>query len=197
MYKDNEHSPESDAEVSAAYAALARESVPVGLDSKVLRQAKLAVQPVWSLQYLYSVRRPVAFAATLVLSLGIVLQFNDLLLNVTPDVNGVVMEPGRTSAATSDIAAAIDGSGERLQEQGKQGENVMSQGLLNKPMPPAVGGADAMGPKTDRFCESTQVATADLWWACILRLDSQGRLAASATERELLVNTYPDFLPAK
>lgn len=196
MHKDNEQLPESDAEVSAAYETLARESVPTGLDTKVLRQARKETRPVWSLQYLYSIRRPVAFAATLVLSLGIVLQFNDLLLNVTPDTNGIVIEPGEKSTGTSDISAAIDGSGERLQEQRKQGENVMSQGLLNKPMPSKVGGADAMGPETDRFCEGSQVATADLWWACILELDSQGRYEAAATERELHGNTYPDFLPA-
>ena len=197
MHKDNEQLPESDAEVSAAYEAVARESVPAGLDTRVLQQSKKEAPPVWSMQYLYSVRRPVAFAATLVLSLGIVLQFSDLLLNVTPDTNGIVIEPGEKSTGTSDISEAIDGSGERLQEQRKQGENVMSQGLLNKPMPSAVGGSDAMSPETDRFCESSQVATADLWWACILELDSLGRYEEAATERELLENTYPDFLPAK
>jgi len=165
MHTDNEYSPGSDAEVSAAYQSIATESVSTRLDTEVLRLATKEASPVWSLRHLYSLRRPIAFAATLVLSLGIVLQFDGLMENTVPDASS--------------------------------SEDVDSQGRPNQPMPAAVGGSDAMGPATDRYCGARQIETASLWWACILELDNEGQYEAAATERRLLRNTYPDFLPTK
>jgi hypothetical protein len=198
MNRDNEHLSNTDPDVSTAYRAIANESVPERLDSIVLRQAATRWQLLSKLVTGFeSYRRPLAFAAVFVLALSMVLQFNDALVSTTPIPPDGLAEPGESATNTGEISALVDASTDHFQQQSRQGENVISQGYLNKPMPLAVGGAEAMRPEDIRFCDVEQTASAELWWACIVDLDRNGRPDDSARERELLINTYPDFLPPK
>lgn len=198
MNQDNEHLSNSDPEVTTAYRAIANESVPERLDAIVLRQAATLSRPLSKLVTRFeSYRRPLAFAAVFVLALSMALQFNDALVSTVPNPTGDFAEPGESDTDAGEISALVDASADRFQRQSRQGENVISQGLLNKPMPLAVGGAEAMGPEVIRYCDIEQTAYAELWWACVVDLERNGRFDDAASERELLINTYPDFLPPK
>jgi hypothetical protein len=198
MNQDNEQLSNTDPDVSAAYRAIADESVPEQLDRIVLRQAATRWQPLRKLVAGFeSWRRPLAFAAVSVLAFSMVLQFNDALVSTTHNPIDGLAEPGKSATDSAEISALVDASADHFQQQSRQGENVISQGYLNKPMPLAVGGAEAMHSDDIRFCDVEQTASAELWWACIVDLDRNGRADDSASERELLINTYPDFLPPK
>ena len=198
MNQPDEHSSNADPEVSAGYRAIANESAPTRLDDVVLRQAAEEVRQMSKLaNFFYSIRRPLAFAATLVLALSIALQFEEVLTDKSRDVINGVTESAESNTGASEISAGFDASVEHIQEQVRQGESAVSQGSLNKPMPNAVGGAEAMRPEIARFCDSAQSASAELWWECIVELDRNGHLDESASEHQLLINTYPDFLPPK
>lgn len=198
MNQVNEHSSNIDPELSAGYREIANESAPARLDVAVLRQAAKEARPMSNLtNYFYSFRRPLAFAATLVLALSMVLQFDEVLTDKSWDLMNGVTEVGESSTGAGEISSVIDASVEHIQEQVRQGENAVSQGLRNNPMPNAVGGSEAMRPDIVRFCDSAQTASAQLWWECIFDLDRNGRFDESESERQLLINTYPDFLPPK
>jgi hypothetical protein len=198
MNQVNEHSSNIDPELSAGYREIANESAPARLDVAVLRQAAKEARPMSNLtNYFYSFRRPLAFAATLVLALSMVLQFDELLTDKSWDLMNGVTEVGESSTGAGEISSVIDASVEHIEEQVRQGENAVSQGLRNNPMPNAVGGSEAMRPDIVRFCDSAQTASAQLWWECIFDLDRNGRFDESESERQLLINTYPDFLPPK
>ena len=198
MNQVNEHSSNIDPELSAGYREIANESAPARLDVAVLRQAAKEARPMSNLtNYFYSFRRPLAFAATLVLALSMVLQFDEVLTDKSRDLMNGVTEVGESSTGAGEISSVIDASVEHIEEQVRQGENAVSQGLRNNPMPNAVGGSEAMRPDIVRFCDSAQTASAQLWWECIFDLDRNGRFDESESERQLLINTYPDFLPPK
>ena len=198
MNQPNEHSSNTDPEVSASYRAIANESAPARLDDVVMRQAAKEARPMSNLaKYFYSIRRPLAFAATLVLALSIVLQFDEVLTDQSREAMSGITEPAESNAGASKISAGIDASVVHIPEQVRQGESAVSQVSLNKPMPNAVGGAEAMRSEIVRFCDGAQTASAELWWECIAELDRSGRNEESASERQLLINTYPDFSPPK
>jgi hypothetical protein len=198
MNQDSEHLSNTDPDVSTAYRAIADESVPERLDNIVLRQAATRWQPLRKLvDGFESWRRPLAFAAVFVLAFSMVLQFNDALVSTTPNPLDGLAEPGDSATNAAEISALVEGSADQFQQQSRPSENVISQRYLNRPMPLAVGGTEAMRPEDIRFCDVEQTASAELWWACIEDLDRNGRSDDSASERELLINTYPDFVPTR
>jgi hypothetical protein len=198
MNQGNEHLSNIDPDVSTAYRAIATESVPERLDGIVLRQAVTWSRPLRKLVACFeSYQRPLAFAAVFVLAFSMVLQFNDALVSNTANPLDGLAEPGEPATNAAEISALVDASADHFRQQSQQSENVISQGYLNKPMPLAVGGAEAMRPDDVRFCDVEQTASAELWWACIVDLDRNGRPDDAVSERELLINTYPDFLPPK
>jgi len=198
MNQDSEHSSNTDPAVSAAYRAIATETAPPRLDDIVLRKAaKETKQRNRLATYLNSVRRPLAFAATLVLALSIVLQFEDEITGTTQDSTNGVMQSDEASSGLSQISAVVDENAEHIQEQMQQSERILTEGLLNQPAPESDGVTDAGIPDTARFCTGEQTASPEGWWACVTALESDGRYDAAAHERRLLTNTYPDFLPAE
>jgi hypothetical protein len=198
MNQDNVHSSNTDPAVSAAYRAIATETAPQQLDDMVLRKAaKETKQRNRLATYLNSVRRPLAFAATLVLALSIVLQFEDVIMDTAQDSTNGVLQSDGTDSGPSLISAVVDENAEHIQEQMQQSERVMTEGLLNQPASVSDGVTDTANPDTARFCNSEQTASPERWWACVTDLESDGRYDAAAHERQLLTNTYPDFLPAE
>jgi len=192
MNNTNKHEPDTDPEVSAAYRAIANESAPTQLDDIVLQKAAAEARTVIGLaSYIYSIRRPLTLAVTMLLALSMTLQFNDVFMGTTPDEMNGVAERG---TGAGDMSAVMDASSRHILEQKKQGEDIMSQGRLNNPMPSTIGGSEAMRPEIARYCDSAQTLSAELWWHCIEELDHNGRKAEAESERELLINTYPDFI---
>ncbi len=160
MNRDNEPSSDTHPAVSAAYRAIATETSPDRLDNIVLREAAAETKTGSRFaRYFRSARRPLAFAATLVLALSLVLQFEDELTRTATYSTGGVSRPSDINTNSDDVSAERQGA--------------------------------------VRSCNSTQTASAELWWACITDLESKGRYDDAKHERNLLTNTYPDFLPAE
>ncbi len=198
MNPNNEHSSNTDAKVSAAYRELATEIPPSRLDDIVLRHAAEETRQTRGIAgYLYSFRRPLAFAATLVLALGIVLQFDSVMTGTTLNSTNGISAPGDASAGAGNTSAVIDANVEHIQQQMKQSVRDMTEDLLRQPTTDSNSIADATNAEPARFCGKQQPASAELWWACITDLERNGRHDAAAHERQLLTNTYPDFLPAE
>ena len=93
---------ETDAQVSAGYRDLARERTPDHLDKAVLRAAARAARPRYS--RLRSWTRPMAWAATVVLSVALVLEISKL---PAPD-STLLEEPAREKALESATEADAD-----------------------------------------------------------------------------------------
>ena len=198
MKQDNEHSSNTDPAVSAAYSAIATETAPPRLDEVVLREAAEETKQKNRLAtYLNSVRRPLAFAATLVLALSIVLQFENVITDTAQDSPNGVSSPDDANSGPSLISAVVDENADHIQEQMQQSERVMTEDLLNQPAPKPNNVTDAGIPESARFCNSEQTSSPERWWACVADLESDGRYDDAADERQLLTNTYPDFLPAE
>lgn len=192
MNKDNEHHSTTDTEVAAAYRAIASETAPNRLDDIVLGQAAAEARPrTGTAAYFYSIRRPLAFAATLVLALSIVLQFDSLMTNTRPEAT---IGPNGGTISAGEIAALIDASAQKFHEQTQQDERIIAQSLLNNPIPETAGNT---ATDARRYCDSGKIAAAETWWACITDLEQTRRYEAAAYEYRLLTNTYPDFLPAE
>ena len=198
MNKDKEYSSDTDPAVSAAYREIATETPPPRLDDIVLREAKEETKPGISFSNFFrSVRRPLAFAATLVLALSLVLQFENELTGTATYPTGGTSRPSDANTNADEISAVIDASAEHIEAQAKQGEQVMSQGLLNQPMPDSPAATKSGSADRARSCTGEQLASAELWWVCITDLEGGGHYDDATHERELLTNTYPDFLPAE
>ena len=60
--------------------------------------------------------------------------------------------------------------------------------------PPLIAGAEVQSMKAARFCEAVQSESADKWWDCIVQLELDGRDDAFASERELFMRTFPDYV---
>jgi hypothetical protein len=60
--------------------------------------------------------------------------------------------------------------------------------------PPLIAGAEVQRTKAVRFCEAAQSESADKWWDCIVQLELDGRDDALASERELFMRTFPDYV---
>lgn len=60
--------------------------------------------------------------------------------------------------------------------------------------PPLIAGAEVQRTKAVRSCEAAQSESADKWWDCIAQLELDGRDDALASERELFMRTFPDYV---
>ena len=194
MNNDPHLSTEEDDEVSAAYQTVAGESAPPHLDQRVLQMAAAAAGSKWFEKYSFSFLRPVTFVATLGLSLAIVLQFSSTWFVDAPGSLGpVVEETDLAPSAASAIAAAAEASAEHIDEQAQHGSAVMTQESLNR-KPQLIAGAEVQRTEAARFCVEAQSESADKWWDCIVQLELDGRRDAFASEHELFIRTFPDFV---
>ena len=123
MNPNNEHSSNTDAKVSAAYREVATEIPPSRLDDIVLRHAAEETRQTRGITaYLYSFRRPLAFAATLVLALGIVLQFDSVMTGTTLNSTNGISAPGDASAGAGNTSAVVDANAEQQRQHDHIGE---------------------------------------------------------------------------
>ncbi len=108
---DERHSTESaapdDGLVSETYREMANESAPAHLDAAVLRQASQAARPRYSLIRAWT--RPVAWAAVVMLSVGLLLEFS-----IPPVDHSALNAPAPASASVRPAAEAESEAGESL-----------------------------------------------------------------------------------
>jgi hypothetical protein len=196
---------DNDPLVSASYRDLADERTPQRLDDTVLAEARAAAKPGYGRIRLWT--RPLAWAATIAISLAIVLQLTRVpepeLLAPGVIEQRVDAEPPQRDEAdaagrlASDAPASAD---EFIPEDVHMLREV--EGMARSRSAP---GEEAAAPvpasasftleKTSaaQYCDDDARATPESWLECIERLEAEGREAEADAERLVFKETHPDY----
>lgn len=217
MIHERDDRPDGEAAVARAYRELATERAPATLNEQVLRQAAHEAgrgYPRWS-----GWLRPLAWAATVGLTLAIVIAIVDTPLPDDDPQTGVYREEAlpAPAAATAPAAnqhrdarpeAAKDAPAERSRSAGdrspasaafavddtsllEQAADIAATraGSESEERAPAANTPVSEAPA----CDEAARAQAGSWYRCIERLRSAGYAEAAAQELEQLGEAFPDF----
>lgn len=203
--KTNVPGAEQDALVSETYREIAQERAPEHLNKSVLDTAARAARPRYS--QLRSWTRPVAWAATIMLSFALILE-----LTQSP-----VQEPAnRNEAGTSDASEPAFGQAaetpmlERAEEMARMQQGRNDQPAQRAPetseRAPAPAAAPTVSSKAsfedaaalaDNLspCDAAATADPESWQQCIDELEEAGLADIAREQRALLAEAFPDFNP--
>jgi len=179
---DKQEAIDVDPQVSAHYEKLADEKTPAILDRAVLRVATRAVRADNRMGSFGAWFRPVAFMATIGLSLAIILDLSDksifgppgdMSLEIAPPV-----PPVKAPAAPATEAAGRNRPQLTPIEIMRKKKSVSAQSLTMDA--PAV-------------CSGEQKSTVEEWLKCIEALRQSGLAEAADRELENLRESFPDF----
>jgi hypothetical protein len=171
--------PDKDQErVSAAYRELAKESPPPALDRRILDAARRESRSRYGM--VRGWMRPVAWAATIGLSLAILLEFT--LFTDTPPAP----EPQSASGAPPVERARRDADVMRAKE-----EDAIRQSIPQRA--PAAARMQSREIGAPPSCDDEARMAAESWFACIEALRGQGRDEAADAELAALREAFPDF----
>ena len=192
-----------DKRVTDTYRDLADESAPAKLDEKILAMAANEARTRYGFTRAWI--RPVAWAATIGLSLAFLLEMSQLdeapVLRAPP---APATEETREQDRTADDAFVAEDMKllrEAEEQPRKRGEEATAVEVLTE-RPVAAAPKATMLHKaapaarkeaTLAHCDDQARSTADSWYACILELRAAGRADAAASELETLLEAFPDF----
>ena len=168
----------NDPRVSEAYHDLATERTPPELDRNVLLMAAAGTRSRYGLARAWV--RPVAWAATIGLSLAFVLEMSQLRDVATPQV---------------DAATAKDEL-RRLQKPAKRTDAPLAKQMSSPPAAAEpVAGTAAFAEKKEyvEHCDEDARMAIDSWYECILELRDRELAEAADRELEALLMEFPDF----
>lgn len=182
--------------VRDTYKELADERAPDRLNDRVLKQAAKAGRSRYSLTRAWT--RPVAWAATIGLSLAIVLELTRLP-QTEPDVVGIsapdepVPEEERATADAPD--ASMDDFSPKDMTLLRDAENMARVQAGANQAPVAVSrAAEKIELESDDACPKKSRESAESWFACIEQLRADGRADRAASEYEKFRRKFPDFV---
>lgn len=212
---------DKDKSLSDIYRKLSREQTSAELDQQVLEEAGKAAGGTSLRRYVRL--RPLAWAATVLLSFGLLL---DWQLSTEPPAPAMLdeslMVPPSSGQAGTDIRASqpnAEITGESDDADGGQRQSTPAstnpQSFIDSPGRNAVREAERMleeKQSTDlpasepaalrarrsaepvpRHCAEHETADPASWYACILELERAGKDEEAASERNLLFSRFPDF----
>ena len=212
---------ETDAGVSKAYRDTTDERAPESLNRAILDQAAKAARPRYS--RLRSWTRPMAWAATAMLSVAIVLQLTqapipesssfgdsayemeapaDAPVGATEEATNAVPKSEALRSTAKQVAPGALSEARQRPEQSKatvaeqEGDNREAAAVN---APPQSFSADAAmmqlvsEPAARAACDETATAAAESWLQCIADMEAAGLSDAAGEERKLLAAAYPDF----
>ncbi|MEM9401931.1 MAG: hypothetical protein AAGA44_05475 [Pseudomonadota bacterium] len=203
---NDRHDSERDAEVSALYAKLSRETTTPELDEKILQ----AAQPSAGLRQLLALK-PLSWAAITVLSVALVLELQretsgtsedrvvptasvpDGPMHVAQPPSDAALQPKASPSAESFIAEPRNRSLQSAQEQA-----AINETLDVAPTAPTARFFEELDDyrielEPERFCENIELVDASSWYTCVLRLREEGRVDEAAFELSLLRSAHPEF----
>jgi hypothetical protein len=211
MNQENGRQDEADIDrqVSDHFEALSDESTPARLDQAVIREAKRAIRADNRKGSFGAWFRPVAFMATVGLSLAIILDLTDTgAPEPASDVGNESIPPAavHTPPDQSSDAAARNRSQATLNEMKRQekspagqrqaGDARLDRGRISKlQSAPRPQSTEPLATTTG--CREEQKSTPEEWWSCIESLREAGQTAAADLELENLRKGFPDFVPAQ
>ncbi len=186
--------------VSKAYRDLATETAPARLDRRVLERAARESRSRYGLVRAWM--RPVAWAATIGLSLAFLLEMTWFAAD--PPVPATAV-PTAAPAAVAEPAPVEDRSREDADVMKAKEEDAVRLAAPRRATDPswsapasAAAEAERAMPlvesrETVRHCDDASRATAASWYACIVALRGEGRDDAAAAELDALRDAYPDY----
>jgi hypothetical protein len=198
--------------VSDAYRDIATQTTPADLDEKVLQLAASPVPSRYGMARAWV--RPLAWAATIALSLALVLEIGRFdeaptpaLINESRDQR---VEPEPLERTDADLMKAKE-------EKDAQHGIAAKRAPENTPVPAAVDAEDMAvqqreadepaaaasrartslsyfaPPDEEGHCDAEMRAAAENWFACIEALREEGLTDAADSELEALREAFPDF----
>jgi len=200
---------ETDAAVTQAYRETKDERVPESLNRAVLDQAAKAARPRYSRIILWT--RPMAWAATAMLSVAIVLQLTQApapedvgLSDSAPEVDAPKLEALRSTAkqvapaAASEARQRVEQSKANFEDQAVVEQEVAAPALISpEPAQTTISNFAPPGLVRGRSdpgrCDEAATTTAETWLQCITALEEAGLSDAADEERKLLAAAFPDF----
>ncbi len=197
---DERFNNDGDDRVTRAYRDLGAVTSPPRLDEAILRRARQASSPRYAKLRLWT--RPVAWAATIGLSLVIVLQLNEGVPR--PETELAPESVGRAGAdleqqrekpsLPSDAQEIVPADVDLMKEAADMAR--MRSGEQKRP---AVASASAVAisaelaeEAAEQYCDDEARATSDAWLECIAALEEQGLEEEAATERAAHDERFPD-----
>jgi hypothetical protein len=179
------HDDLRDVRVTETYRDVAVERTPEALDRAILDKASRQARSSRASPWRFAGYRPVALAATIGLSLALVLELSRMTALDIPALDDAPAVPANIfEAAGEQTAAEID----RLRTG------------MTPPAPPAPMEAPAVVTDTEPTllpaeaqCSEDDRATPSQWWACIEDLEQRGLTASAERELRALLQTYPTF----
>ena len=192
-----------DKRVTDAYRDLADERAPAKLDEAILAMAASEARTRYGFTRAWI--RPVAWAATIGLSLAFLLEMSQLdEAPVLPAPPPPAAEEAREQDRAADDAFAAEDM-QPLQEAEEQarmrgGKAGAIEVRADKPVAAAREAAvlHKAAPAERKeagsaHCDDAARSASDSWYACILELRATGRADAAASELEALLEIFPDF----
>lgn len=172
---------ETDDRVSRTYRTLATETTPEHLNEKVLRTA-FDTRHSGSKQIpLYvSWLKPAAWAATVGLSLAIVIEISE----VSDSRGGVAATPAEPAASVRDQFIPSD-------------DNILKEAQELARLTAGPNKEKSVFIVPTSACDMAARETTESWMACIERLRESGRTEDADRENEVFTLQHPDFLPMK
>ena len=174
--------------VSDAYRDIATQTTSPDLDEKVLQLAADGVRSRYGTARAWT--RPLAWAAMVVLSLAVVLEFTRVDEHLEAPVQRA--EPAAEERARSDVDMLKVKEEKDLQQDAAKRAPAMpaSAALESEDAAFMAESISQPGP-----CDEQARASAETWYACIKELREQGLETAAETELEALQQAFPDFEP--
>ncbi len=173
--------------------ALADETTPNALDRAVMREAKRALSADNRRGSFGAWFRPVAFMATVGLSLVIILDLTDRnILAPEPDPS-VELRPTATLNELKRQEKLSAGDAFTAETQ-KARERLQDLEVNDDPSTPQ-SSTDAVLQKPPTECSEVERFEAQSWWRCIESLRKAGQLDAANQQLENLRNQFPEFVP--
>ena len=202
----NQTDARADALVSQAYRDFADERTPEHLDRTILRAAAKAARPRYSRFIAWT--RPMAWAATIMLSVALVLEVTN---SPSPGVVSVDETIGTFEVQSPEADAKDDGPADSPEESvvpaseltKKQSSDMRQKAaaIAEQEIAPQQPEAreraellsDAAFSAAVTDCNQDAVATPQAWLECIVALEDADRDDAAREQRALLAEAFPDF----
>jgi len=200
----------NDPRVSEAYQGLATEGTPPELDRRILAMAAGKSRSRYGMARAWV--RPVAWAATIGLSLAIVLEISQLKYETTPQLDADNVETLEEALILDDAPAREDDDNRTRRESAKRSDApapvqlsvpAEEQARSRSGSEPATAAAvealsfdAATTPEKKeqvRHCDPDLRSSAETWYKCIEDLRAQGLADAADSELLLLLTEFPDF----
>ena len=176
--------------VASIYRQIADETAPDELNRSVLRHAEKQARGITGRALTWL--RPVALAATLALSVTLVLQVGNLDSGTSP-VDLVSPVPSLESDDIFDAAAETSMEQVRAAESAAQLSPGPSESLATSRRPVDSAPMQNELSTDNQGCSTEQRSATITWWECIQGLEKRGMSAAATKELEALFEAHPAF----